>query len=294
MPVPHGLDGDVKFWEKIFHTYNTDHCVIHDKNNLASVFVVKQIPRGSSKKRRNYIKKNLLSVKRGLYNLGRGRVASTSLERRIIKGTPKRLRKRSYYRAARNTLRCQQGVSISTSIRQSKRYLKMIKKVLKRYKLPNELAYLPHLESGFNRRAHSKAGARGIWQLLKSNARYKGLRVSRWNDERINPYKSTVAAAKILKRLKRDHKKWPLAITAYNYGTNGMRRAIKKYGYNYNKIRKYHRTRIFGFAVKNYYPSFIAVKNIAMRAERRRYSSTPKQTRRTLAKRSSSKGRLSL
>ena len=173
----------------------------------------------------------------------------------------------------------------------------MIKKVFRRYGLPEEIAYLPHLESGFNHKAHSHAGARGVWQLLKSNARYQGLSVSRWNDQRLNTYKSTVAAAKILKKLKRDHKKWPLAITAYNYGTNGMRRAIKKYGHNYMTIRKRHKTRIFGFAVKNYYPSFLAVKNIAIRSERGgRYKKTSKNKSSTVAmrKRRSSKGRLSL
>jgi membrane-bound lytic murein transglycosylase D len=56
---------------------------------------------------------------------------------------------------------------------------------------------------------------------------------------------------------------WPLAITAYNYGINGTMRAIKIYGNDYVTIRDKHRTSVFGFAARNYYPSFLAVRNVA-------------------------------
>jgi len=287
MPIPKGLQSDINFWEKIFHTYKPNHCVIHDKSNLNSIFIVKELP-NSPRRRRVAVRKYLKEVKTGLSNLGRGRIARNNLERRIVKGTPSYMRNRNYYRSASHRIRCQRGVSIRSSITKSHKYVGMIKKVLHRYKLPEELAYLPHLESGFNHKAHSRAGARGIWQLMKFNAKNLGLRVSRWNDQRTSPYKSTVAAAKLLTQLKRNHKQWPLAVTAYNYGTNGMRRAIKKYGYDYMKIRKKHKTRIFGFAVKNYYPSFLAAKNVTKRIA----GETPKAG--AIAKGSSSKGRFSL
>jgi membrane-bound lytic murein transglycosylase D len=264
--------------------------VIHDKANLDVVFIVKKIPSKGSRKRRA-IKSNLLKVKKGLHNLARGRSASNALERRIIKGTPRSLRTRHYYSKAKNRLRCQRGVDILPSLKNSRKYLGMIKRVFRKYKVPEDLAYLPHLESGFNHKARSHAGARGLWQFVRGTARQFGLRVGLRSDQRISPYKSTVAAAKKLRKLKKDHKSWPLAVTAYNYGTNGMRRAIKKYGHDYMKIRRYHRTRIFGFAVKNYYPSFLAVRNVTRRMSGDTKSKT---SRKTASLDRSSRGRLSL
>jgi membrane-bound lytic murein transglycosylase D len=115
--------------------------------------------------------------------------------------------------------------------------------------------------------------------------------VSRRKDQRTDPYKSTVTAATILKNLHKMTGSWPLAITAYNYGKNGMRRAIKKYGPDYMKIRKRHKTRIFGFAAKNYYPSFLAVRNIATKltAKRKPHRASSEK----LASGESSRGRLS-
>ena len=164
--------------------------------------------------------------------------------------------------ALRKRIRCQRGVATDfrQSLKQIKKYLPMIKKRMARLGLPHELSYLPHLESGFNVKAHSKVGARGLWQLMPGTAR-QFIKVGRRRDDRLNPYLSTTTAARILKDNYRKTKNWPLAITAYNYGINGVVRAIRKYGTNdYDTIRRRHKTRIFGFAAKNFYPSFIACK----------------------------------
>jgi hypothetical protein len=123
------------------------------------------------------------------------------------------------------------------------------------------------LESGYQVKAHSKAGARGIWQLMPATARLNGLKVTRHQDSRLDPYMATKTAARILSNLRQQMGSWPLAITAYNYGPNGMARAIKKHGVDYMRIRSRHQTRVFGFASKNYYPSFLAVRNVAIRLE---------------------------
>ena len=83
------------------------------------------------------------------------------------------------------------------------------------------------------------------------------------------PNLSTDAATDHLASIYLRTQSWELAITAYNYGQNGVMRAIQKFGPDYMKIRSEHRTKLFGFAARNYYPSFLAVRNVAIREEMR-------------------------
>lgn len=262
LPTPQGLEKDVAFWEAIFQTYTPDQCVFHDKRHLDAVFLVKKLSK-SSRLKKIAIKKNQKKIRKHFALLGKRGYAKGSFEKQLVQNTPAHLRNPRYWRHAGKYLRCQRGVDFRASINRSKKFLPMIKREFRKYGIPTDLAYLPHLESGFHPRAHSKAGARGLWQFIKPQARLFGLKTGRRYDQRLNPKLATRAAARMILDLKRKHRKWPLAVTAYNYGTNGMRRAIKKYGYDYMTIIKRHSTKIFGFAVKNYYPSFLAVRNIA-------------------------------
>ena len=266
LPVPSGLQKDVKFWEGIFGKYKASECVFHDSWNLDVVYGIHRMGRGNRRQRNRRMERRKRQLKSALRQLSRGRRARTKVERQVYAAIPKKLRHRRFYQSAVNDLRCQQGIKehFGESVARSKRYLPMIRREVRLQRLPRDIAYLPHLESGFHPRAHSKVGARGLWQFMPDLARESDLRVSRWRDDRLNPKKSTRAALRYIKKNYKKIQSWPLALTGYNYGINGIRRGVKRLGTNnFVTFVKRHRSPIFGFAARNFYPSFIAVRNLA-------------------------------
>ena len=129
-----------------------------------------------------------------------------------------------------------------------------------------ELAYLPHVESSFNPNAVSGAGAVGLWQLTRPTAR-KYLTVHGGRDERYDPVRSTEAAAHHLKHAHAVLGNWPLAVTAYNHGVPGVRRAQARAGDNLDDLLRGYSSAAFGFASKNFYAEFLAAVHVAAHVE---------------------------
>ena len=233
-----GLEPAVTFWKQIFTRYGAGDVVFFDPldhTKIYSVLRAADSPEG-----------------RALVERERGRIlANYDL------------------REEDGRLRSQRGVKeqFISGLKISGRYMGEMRKIFRDEGLPLELAYLPLVESSFNVRARSTAGAVGMWQFMPDTGR-KFLQITDSFDERRDPMVSTRAAARLLKENRRLLGNWPLAITAYNHGTEGLFRAIDAVGTEdlVEIIRRYQ-SPTFGFASKNFYAEFLAAVQIAKNSE---------------------------
>jgi membrane-bound lytic murein transglycosylase D len=161
-------------------------------------------------------------------------------------------------------IRVQQGLreKVEEGILRARPLMSQILAILRRHKVPEELAALPMVESSFNPHARSKAGAVGLWQLLRSTgSRY--LNVSRHSDDRRDPIRATEAAARLLRQNYQALGSWPLAVIAYNHGRVGVVAAREAVGSDaVEDIIAGYNGRRFGFASRNFYPEFLAALEI--------------------------------
>lgn len=138
-------------------------------------------------------------------------------------------------------------------------YFPVFEKILEDHNLPNELKYLPIIESALNPNAVSRVGATGLWQFMFSTARMYKLQINSLIDERRDPIKSSYAAAKYLKDLYRIYNDWILVIAAYNCGPGNVNKAIRRSGNKRNYWEIYY---YLPRETRGYVPAYIAASYV--------------------------------
>ncbi len=152
----------------------------------------------------------------------------------------------------------------------SGKYRDMMRGILAKYGLPEDLIYLALIESGFSPKAYSHAKAAGPWQFIAGTGRRYGLRIDWWADERRDAEKSTHAAASYLKDLYGMFDSWPLAAAAYNAGEGKIIRAVNRY--KSDDFAELIRYRYLKQETKDYVPKMLAALTIAKEPEKYGFS----------------------
>jgi len=261
---PAELEPDIAFWRRVYTEVTTEGGLLHDQDDLGVVYEVMKLPSDlSQKQRQKRIEDAKKKYSRILDRLAAGATDLSEEEQRVLDLWPKGTR-RSRFEEAAEGVRFQLGQSdrFREGIVRSGAWREHIAATFKKMGLPTELAALPHVESSFNTYAYSKVGAAGMWQFMRGTGR-RFLRIDAAVDERLDPYRSTEAAARFLEQNYIVLGSWPLALTAYNHGPGGMKRAQEQLGTSdiVTVVRKYN-SRSFGFASRNFYVAFLAALEI--------------------------------
>jgi membrane-bound lytic murein transglycosylase D len=173
---------------------------------------------------------------------------------------------KQYLQYFQTTIRDRFGIWLA----RSEKYIPIMKGLLKEHGLPEDLVYMVFIESGFDPYAYSRSKASGLWQFIQWTGKKYGLRVNWWVDERRDPEKSTLAAAKYLKDLYERFECWYLAAAGYNAGEYKIIKAMKRYRTeDFWKLTKY---RYLRRETKDYVPQMIAAALIAKDPERYGFS----------------------
>jgi membrane-bound lytic murein transglycosylase D len=271
MPRPPQLERDVQFWIRVYSQIDTNAGFLHDQYNLGVVYdTLHFAPNSPPSQRQREVDEARERYAAALRRIAAAGDAPLSPEDQHVKdlwgaeGTPARLR------VAVDDIRFQLGQSdrFRSGLIRSGAWETHIAETLANLGLPAELAVLPHVESSFNPSAYSKVGAAGLWQFMRSTGR-RYMRIDGAVDDRLDPFRSTEAAAQLLAYNYRVLGSWPLALTAYNHGTAGVRHAKESLGTeDIAKIVRSYSSRTFGFASRNFYVSFLAALEIDRNPEK--------------------------
>jgi len=268
---PPALERDIRFWIRVYTEVTTDQGLVHDDWNLGLVYEVLRFDPASSPTQRE----RRVNEAKGRYSALLRHFADgatdnlTAHERRILhafgdKASP------SDFRDAIGRIRFQLGQAdrFHEGLIRAAVWEKEIARTLSQHGVPPEIAALPHVESSFNVAAYSKVGAAGLWQFMPSTAR-RYMRVDSIVDERLDPYSATEAAANLMLYNYRLVGTWPLAVTAYNHGPGGLRRAQDELGTSdIAVIVKRFQGTTFGFASRNFYVAFLAALEVDRNADK--------------------------
>lgn len=261
---------NVRFWEKIYGVYSLRQAVIHDSEDLSKVYQVVdlvELEAPGARQINGALQRGAIAKYQAMLKKLSQQPPSTPEEQRLAALFPGPNGRQRMARAAEN-VRSQSGQKerFLAGVIKSREYLAEIKQILRGYKLPEELAHLPHVESSFNTKAYSRVGAAGLWQFTRETGK-QYLTISSTVDLRLDPIAATHAAAKYLAKSYQALNNWPLALTSYNYGLAGMLRAVAEEG-SYPRIFTNYNKGYFKFASRNFYAEFLAAGNVARHLEK--------------------------
>ncbi|MGH1366786.1 MAG: transglycosylase SLT domain-containing protein [Calditrichia bacterium] len=266
LPYRKALNAEVAFWKLIFGKYYRNQYLIHDREKLQIVYKSVTFDSSLSEKK---VDKALRALKNDIEDRLKkwhaGKVDTSKLlgwEKNAYHKIAALGGDDPFLKAAKR-IRAQQGIrnNFMAGVTRSYAYLPHIRRIFDKEGMPDQLIYLPHVESSFQPAVISHVGAAGMWQFMRGSAKNL-MKLNKIKDERFDPLVSARAAARMLKYNYGQLGDWALTLTSYNHGLGSMRKAKRRFGKNYMKIREGYLRRSFGFASKNFYPEFLAVVEI--------------------------------
>ncbi|MBO69198.1 MAG: hypothetical protein CL398_12950, partial [Acidiferrobacteraceae bacterium] len=283
-PCPPEIIARVYFWIDVYSRWNSNDAIFHDSEHPSRVYKVAvgencgvAAESSSIEARKHVIASELHSL------ASRLRVSHTGLSPRqssLLSLFPSK--SAHEIEIAADRIRCQSGNRdrFRQALDRYSRYSALVIPVLRDAGLPADIKYLPFVESLYSPVAYSRSGAAGLWQIMPATAKELGLKLTAELDERLDPELASKAAARYFvrsfhalmaaaKKIEPDSTPTmvsPFIVTSYNYGINGMRRAIEQHGPDYVSVVNNHRSPAFQVAVKNFYASFLAARHVAKHA----------------------------
>jgi membrane-bound lytic murein transglycosylase D len=275
-PVPAEIRPNVDFWRHVYGVWGRNKVAFHDDEYMGVVYEVGTLPgpieESYTREQKAWVKARVAMYRDRLQTLEqkvRTRAPLSSSDKQLLAAIEEGAGRGAVYGAA-DRVRSQRGVRerFKRGLEISGRYDTHFREIMRAKGVPEDLAYLPHVESSFQTHARSSVGAAGVWQFMPATGRDYGMRVDRTIDERLDPIICADGAARYLSAAHRKLGSWPLAITSYNHGKGGMANARAQYGNDIGRIVKDYKGRAFGFSSRNFYASFVAAREVARHPER--------------------------
>lgn len=274
-PMPDAYQPNVEFWTRVYGEWSDSQAAIHDERYINLVLAVVDMPDKNgllAEAERTTLGKRVADIKKILADLDNDPNApALSAEHKRIYDLYKGIYDPNKFKLASENLRIQYGIKnrFERGLELMTLYVDQIKTICGEEGVPEEIAYLPLVESSFNNSSLSKTRAAGIYQFMTGTGRIYGLTINDSIDQRLDPFAASRAAARYLKRSYNMFGNWPLAIMSYNHGQQGISRAVHEVGSDdFMTILNNYRGRVFGFASRNFYAEFLAACKVMNDAEK--------------------------
>ena len=271
-PSPPSLAPAVTFWRDVFTRWDGEQVVFHDARDLSRVYEVRRLPPPDGTRERERLREEVKASLKGAIAADLLRLAEPTVDYDHLDGRLRRYhflwegsRDPAVYRRAAESLRVQRGIRerFLAGVGRQARYVDAFRTIFREEGVPEELVHLPHVESSYTWNARSSVGAAGMWQFMSATAR-RYMIVNDAVDERLDPFTAARAAAKYLREARDTLGSWPVAITSYNHGVDGMKNAVRVMGgSDMAAIIDGYTGPLFGFSGRNFYPEFLAAMQAA-------------------------------